>query len=138
MCTRSGGHVGGGPGGREKGRLAAELGIVALFHRRIKRVHVDMNDLASGHLANILFPGSDQYERLLICPAFVFLRTRLPLIERRAFLKSLVVVRDERIRTADYVEAAPKDLLSAVREQGLLSRGHGSPRPTFHICFSRS
>jgi DNA ligase D-like protein (predicted ligase) len=45
--------------------------------------------------------------------------TRLPLVERRALLKSLVVVRDKRIRTAEYVEAAPKDLLAAVREQGL-------------------
>jgi bifunctional non-homologous end joining protein LigD len=45
--------------------------------------------------------------------------TGLPLIERRALLKSLVVVRDKRIRIAEYVEAAPKDLLSAVREQGL-------------------
>jgi DNA ligase D-like protein (predicted ligase) len=45
--------------------------------------------------------------------------TRLPLIERRALLKSLVVVRDTRIKIAEYVEAAPKDLLSAVREQGL-------------------
>src|SRR5713226_352090 len=45
--------------------------------------------------------------------------TRLPLIERRALLKSLVVVRDKRIRIAEYLEAAPKDLLSAVREQGL-------------------
>src|ERR1700739_2886406 len=45
--------------------------------------------------------------------------TRLPLVERRALMKSLVVVRDERIRTAEYVEAAPKDLLAAVREQGL-------------------
>jgi DNA ligase D-like protein (predicted ligase) len=45
--------------------------------------------------------------------------TRLPLIERRALLKSLVVMADKRIRTWDYVEASPKDLLSAVREQGL-------------------
>jgi bifunctional non-homologous end joining protein LigD len=45
--------------------------------------------------------------------------TQLPLIERRALLKSLVVVPDERIRIADYVEAAPTELLSAVREQGL-------------------
>jgi len=41
------------------------------------------------------------------------------LIERRALLKALVVVRDKRIRTAEYVEAAPTDLLAAVREQGL-------------------
>jgi len=45
--------------------------------------------------------------------------TRLPLIERRALLKSLVVVRDKRIKIAEYVEAAPENLLSAVREQGL-------------------
>jgi DNA ligase D-like protein (predicted ligase) len=45
--------------------------------------------------------------------------TRLPLIERRALLKAVVVLSDKRIRISDYVEAAPKDLLSAVREQGL-------------------
>jgi len=45
--------------------------------------------------------------------------TRLPLIERRALLEALVVVRVKRIRTAEYVEAAPTDLLAAVREQGL-------------------
>ena len=45
--------------------------------------------------------------------------THLPLIERRALLKALVVVRDKRIKTAEYVEAAPTDLLAAVREQGL-------------------
>src|SRR5205823_3016785 len=45
--------------------------------------------------------------------------TRVPMVERRALLKSLVVIRDKRIRISDYVEAAPKDLLSAVREQGL-------------------
>jgi DNA ligase D-like protein (predicted ligase) len=45
--------------------------------------------------------------------------TRVPMFERRALLKSLVVIRDKRIRIADYFEAAPKDLLSAVREQRL-------------------
>jgi len=45
--------------------------------------------------------------------------SRLALIERRDLLKSLVVVRDKRIRISDYVEAAPNDLLSAAREQGL-------------------
>jgi bifunctional non-homologous end joining protein LigD len=45
--------------------------------------------------------------------------TRLPLIERLALLKSLVVIRDKRIRISDYVEAEPTDMLSAVREQGL-------------------
>ncbi len=45
--------------------------------------------------------------------------TRVPLVERRGLLKALVGVRDERIRIADYVEAAPNALLAAVREQGL-------------------
>src|SRR2546426_6368686 len=45
--------------------------------------------------------------------------TRVPLVERQALLKSVVVIRDKRIRIVDYVEAAPKDLLAAVREQGL-------------------
>src|SRR5712672_2363702 len=45
--------------------------------------------------------------------------TRLPLIERRALLKSVVALRDKRIKISDYIEAAPEDLLSAVREQGL-------------------
>src|ERR1700694_1972435 len=45
--------------------------------------------------------------------------TRVPLVERRAILKSLVVIPDKRIRIADYFDAAPKDLLSAVREQRL-------------------
>jgi DNA ligase D-like protein (predicted ligase) len=44
---------------------------------------------------------------------------RVPLVERRALLKSVVVIRDERIRIADYFEAAPRDLLSVVREQRL-------------------
>src|SRR5260370_1716113 len=45
--------------------------------------------------------------------------TRVSLVERRALLKSVVVILQKRIRIADYVEAAPKDLLAAVREQGL-------------------
>jgi len=45
--------------------------------------------------------------------------TRLPLVEWRALLKSLVVVHDKRIRISDYVEATPNDLLSGVREQRL-------------------
>jgi len=35
------------------------------------------------------------------------------------FSESLVAVKDKRIRACDYVEAAPNDLLAAVREQGL-------------------
>ena len=45
--------------------------------------------------------------------------THVPMVERRALLKSLVVIPDKRIRVSDYFEAAPKDLLSAVREQRL-------------------
>jgi len=45
--------------------------------------------------------------------------TGVPMVERRALLKSLVVIPDKRIRIADYFDAAPKDLLSAVREQRL-------------------
>jgi len=45
--------------------------------------------------------------------------TGLSLIEGRGLLKFLVVIRDERIRISDYVEATPEALLSAVREQGL-------------------
>jgi DNA ligase D-like protein (predicted ligase) len=45
--------------------------------------------------------------------------TRVPMIERRALLKSLVVIPDKRIRISDYVEASPSDLVSAAREQGL-------------------
>ena len=45
--------------------------------------------------------------------------TRLPLIERRALLKSVLALRDKRIKISDYIESAPEDLLTAVREQGL-------------------
>jgi len=37
--------------------FAPELRIIPLLHGRIKRVHVDVNDLASGHLANHLSPA---------------------------------------------------------------------------------
>jgi hypothetical protein len=30
----------------DRDRLAAQLGIIALFHRRVERVHVDMNDFS--------------------------------------------------------------------------------------------
>jgi DNA ligase D-like protein (predicted ligase) len=45
--------------------------------------------------------------------------THVPMVERRALLKSVVVVPDKRIRISDYFDAAPKDLLSAVSEQRL-------------------
>ena len=34
---------------RDDDRLAPQLGIVPLFDRRVKRIHVDMNDLANRH-----------------------------------------------------------------------------------------
>jgi bifunctional non-homologous end joining protein LigD len=45
--------------------------------------------------------------------------TSLPLIKRRALLKSLVVIRDKRIRISEYVEAGATELLAAVRKQHL-------------------
>jgi ATP-dependent DNA ligase len=45
--------------------------------------------------------------------------TCLPLVERRALLKSLVTIRDKRIRISDYVEAGATELLASVREQHL-------------------
>jgi ATP-dependent DNA ligase len=45
--------------------------------------------------------------------------TRLPLVERRSLLKSLVTSRDKRIRVSDYIEAGANELLAAAREQHL-------------------
>ena len=45
--------------------------------------------------------------------------SRLPLIERRELLKYLFGSRENGIRVSDYIEATPKDLMSAAREQGL-------------------
>jgi ATP-dependent DNA ligase len=45
--------------------------------------------------------------------------THLPLVERRALLKSHVTVRDKRIRISDYIEAEADEVLAAAREQGL-------------------
>jgi ATP-dependent DNA ligase len=46
--------------------------------------------------------------------------TRLPLIERRVLLKSLVMIHDKRIRISEYVEAGATELLAVVRESGSL------------------
>jgi bifunctional non-homologous end joining protein LigD len=43
----------------------------------------------------------------------------LPLVERRALLRSLVSIRDKRIRISDYMEAGAHGFLAAVREQQL-------------------
>ena len=46
--------------------------------------------------------------------------TRLPLIERRALLKSLVTIRDKRIRISDYIEASASSIMvGAIRAQQL-------------------
>jgi ATP-dependent DNA ligase len=50
--------------------------------------------------------------------------TRLPMIERRALLKSLVMVRDKRIGISDYIEAGADELLAAVRRLACSFRLH--------------
>src|SRR5467141_2363408 len=45
--------------------------------------------------------------------------TRLPLIERRELLKSVLALDDKRLKISDYIETAPEDLLSEVRAQEL-------------------
>ena len=45
--------------------------------------------------------------------------TRLPLIERREIMRSVLKFKSPRIRISDYVEASATDILNAVREQGL-------------------
>jgi bifunctional non-homologous end joining protein LigD len=45
--------------------------------------------------------------------------TRLPLIERHEIMRSVLKFKSPRIRIFDYVEASAKDMLDAVREQGL-------------------
>src|SRR5439155_436631 len=60
-------------------RLAAQLRIVALFDRRIKGVHVDMNDLANGQgvqcpgvsKALISFRNSDEFMKTAKCPPLI-------------------------------------------------------------------
>jgi bifunctional non-homologous end joining protein LigD len=45
--------------------------------------------------------------------------TRLPLVERRELMLSLLKFRSPRIRISDFVEASASDMLDAVRHQGL-------------------
>src|ERR1051326_326941 len=45
--------------------------------------------------------------------------TRLPLIERRDIMRSVLKFNSGRVRISDYIEASAKDMLSAVRHQGL-------------------
>jgi ATP-dependent DNA ligase len=45
--------------------------------------------------------------------------TRLPLIERRELMRSLLKLSSPRIHISEYIEASAIDMLSVVREQGL-------------------
>jgi ATP-dependent DNA ligase len=45
--------------------------------------------------------------------------SRLPLIERREIMRSVLKFNSPRIRISDYVEASAADMLHAVRQQGL-------------------
>lgn len=42
----------------DNNRFALEVWIIPLLYGRIKRVHINMNDLADGHLANHLIRGA--------------------------------------------------------------------------------
>jgi DNA ligase D-like protein (predicted ligase) len=75
-----------------------EFNLLQNFHGAASRIHYYIFDL-------LCCEGRDL--------------TRLPLVERRALLKSLLAIRDGRIRIADYIEAGAGEVLAAVREQGL-------------------
>ncbi len=62
---RSGAHYGAIPAPRDDNGFATQLRIVSLLYGRIKRIHIDVNDLASGHLVTILFRGRGKCERCL-------------------------------------------------------------------------
>jgi hypothetical protein len=55
---RSGAHNGPAAAPRDNDRLTPQRGIIPLLYGRIKRVHVDMNDLARSHPLTILYAGS--------------------------------------------------------------------------------
>src|SRR6267142_901947 len=109
--------------------LAVKSGTgVTLFSRRRKSLNRQfpyiveaLADLPPGTVVDGEVVAMDESG----CPDFNLLcwkdrdLTRLPLIERRELLKSVVALRGKRIKISDYIEAAPEDLLSAVREQGL-------------------
>jgi DNA ligase D-like protein (predicted ligase) len=80
------------------GRGRPDFNLLQNFRAEASRIHYCLFDL-------LCWKGRDL--------------TGLPLIERRSLLKSLVRVNNKRIRVWDYVEAAPRDLLCAVREQRL-------------------
>jgi ATP-dependent DNA ligase len=68
------------------------------FRSEVSRIHFFVFDL-------LVYEGRDL--------------TRLPLIERRDIMRSVLRFKSGRIRISDYVEATATDMLDAVREQGL-------------------
>ena len=56
--------------------LATELRVVPLLYGRIKRVHVDMNDLANRHLANHFIPGFRPVRAFAYLPGLCFPKER--------------------------------------------------------------
>jgi ATP-dependent DNA ligase len=123
--------------------LAVKSGEVTLLSRRKKSLNrkfpyivESLADLPDGTVVDGELVGLDNSGR----PDFNLLQnflccqnrdlTRLPLVERRALLKSLLVMRDKRIRISDYVEAGATALLAAVREQhleGVVGKRKDSP-----------
>ncbi len=73
---RSSTHYGAIPAPCDNDGLATELRVVALLDGRIKRVHVDMNDFASGHLANHLIPRFRPVRAFAYLPGLCFPRER--------------------------------------------------------------
>src|SRR5208283_1628674 len=74
LVTRCGNHA---PLGAvaDGDRTASKLRIVALFDRRIERVHVDMDDLAQRHTSNYIRPGTERELRAGLDAHFVQNRT---------------------------------------------------------------
>jgi ATP-dependent DNA ligase len=68
------------------------------FRSEVSRIHFFVFDL-------LVYEGRDL--------------TRLPLIERRDIMRSVLRFKSGRIRISDYIEATATDMLDAVREQGL-------------------
>jgi len=73
---RSTAHHGGVPAPRHTDGFAPQLRIIPLLHGRIKRVHIDMNDLASGHLANHLIPEFRAVRGFAYLPGLCFPKER--------------------------------------------------------------
>ena len=80
----------------ESGR--PEFNLLQNFRSAASRMHYFIFDL-------LIYKGRDL--------------TRLPLIERREIMRSVLKFKSSRIRISDYVETSATDMLRAVREHGL-------------------